>query len=214
VRRRTRLKANVSARQESMELRIHCAAVVAFAALTACDRNGSTESTAHATAVARSDGSVTVREATANETSRLSQSMETLRAVDAQYSRPEPPYGSPTQKVIQVSEPGILKLRDGTTVRMDGISCKGQGIEYLRRLLLDQAISVAVIPSTSTAGGDVPADVWIRDESSETSRASYSNVIETTITSAWCAVEPTQTCRHNERYAALARAFQNDAVAR
>ena len=198
----------------TVTVRISCCLIVACSAVAVgCTRHADPEIAASAAADARPDGSIVDRESTAAERTSLKGTVEKHETVDAQYPRPQPPYGVPTQKVVRVSVPGLIQLEGEHTVRMDGIVCDEQAISYLRRLLLDETVSVVVTPSAANLGEPTPADVWTVDSFLQTKDSnaplSYSNPIETAITSGWCAVEATATCKHNDRYAALARAFQS-----
>lgn len=195
-------------RQKAMTTKLRYSLTAVSALLVACRQGGDTEVAGSATAQMQSDGTLRTKAASKDEVNSVSRTAEALKSVDERYPRSEPPYEVAVRKVAQVSEPGIIQLGDGVLVRMDGIRCDSEGVEYLSRILRDEAVSVAIIPSVSADATPIPADVWIRDESSAASSPSYSNVIETAITSRWCSVEPTQTCRHNDRYAALARAFK------
>lgn len=171
------------------------------ALLMACSGEHDEQITAVAVVSNQSDGTTQTLKPSDRQLQRIS---KTTEAVDSLHPRSDPPFDAPSKSVAHVTVPGVLKLVDGTNVIMDGVRCEKQGVEYLNRVLMDKSISVIVIPSVEGSAEPVPAAVWTRDQDLG---PSYSNIVETAITSGWCAVEATQTCRHNARYAALAEAF-------
>ena len=179
--------------------------------LTGCDKPGNAELSASATAEASSDGSVLTRKPTPQELAGLNADIAKRDAVNRQYPGSETPWGASSERVTGVSVPGILKLQNGREVRLDGIRCDEKAVGYLRRLLMNETTTVAVLPSVESQSEPVPAEVWSVDKALQvkglTTTPSYSNITETAITSGWCRVEPTTTCKHNERYAALSAAF-------
>jgi len=183
-----------------------------------CTQQRETELAASATAETLPDGSIQVRKSTALEQSRVEDDAAKIRALDARYPSAPTPLGAPTERVTQISVPGILQLDDGRTVRLDGVRCDSKAVDYLRRLLSGEGVSVVVMPSGENLGEPIPADVWsvstIQLEEPKRTSQSYSKPIETAITSGWCEVEATPTCKYNERYAALAAAFHAPAGAR
>jgi len=158
--------------------------------------------------------SIHVREITADERARIDMDIKKGEAVDAQFPGSPIPWGAPTVKISQVVVPGILKLASGKRVQLDGVRCNEQAVSYLSRVLQGSTVSVVVVPSDESRSSEpIPAEVWSVDDTLQlkglTTTPSYSNIVETSITSGWCHVEATQTCKRNERYAALARAFQH-----
>jgi hypothetical protein len=187
------------------------------ALIVGCEKQHSIEPTASATAEASEDGSISVRSSTPQEVARLQNDIAKREAVDARYPGMTAPKGAPSQRVTNIVVPGILTLDDGRTVKLDGVRCDSQAVGYLRRVLMRDGDSVVVIPTAESTGEPIPANVWsmamIKLDGSVPS-PSYSNPIETAITSGWCKVEATPTCKYNERYAALAEAFQAAAASR
>jgi len=183
-----------------------------------CENQKSVEVSASATATASSDGSVSVHGATGEEVARLKEQNARREAVDAQYPGSQTPWGAPSERVIEISVPGILKLEDGRKVQLDGVRCGEEGVSYMRRMLQDETTTVAVLPSIESQAEPIPAEVWSVDTDFQSKNLatspSYSNITETAITSGWCDVKATPTCKHNERYAALAQAFHAPAAAR
>jgi len=165
--------------------------------------------------VASSDGSAKVRKATEREKAGLKESTEKREAVDARFPGSPAPWGSPSERVTDVSVPGVLKLKGGRSVQLDGIRCNEEAVGYLRRILQDNTVSVVVVPSVESPTQPIPAEVWSADTDLQSkglaTSPAYSNIIETAITSSWCQVEATPTSKHNERYAALAKAFARGA---
>jgi len=179
--------------------------------MAGCGKQDSVEISASAAARANSDGSVSVHKPTSQELASLNEDIAKREAVNRQYPGSETPWGASSERVTGVSVPGILQLQNGREVRLDGIRCDERAVGYLRRLLVDETTTVAVLPSVESQGEPVPAEVWSVDKALQvkglTTTPSYSNVTEIAITSGWCQLEPTTTCKHNERYAALSAAF-------
>ena len=190
----------------------------AFTALLGCSQQREAQISASATAVSMPDGSTQTRKSTAREKASLAEDLAKVEAINAQYPGSQTPWGAPSERAVQISVPGTVELQSGKKVRLDGIRCDEKAVGYLRRMLLDETISVIVIPSREDAAQPVPAEVWSADKELQNKglvkSPAYSNVTETAIKSGWCEVEATQTNKHNERYAALAKAFQPAPVAR
>jgi hypothetical protein len=147
------------------------------------------------------------------EKAKVLQQIRTRNLIDKRYPGDPIPWGVPSERVAKVMIPGILDLEDGRRVRLDGIRCDERAIHYLSRLLQDPSVSVVVLPSTPNKISPIPADVWMVDDDLQlkgvTISPTYSNLIETAITSGWCDVQATATSKYNARYAALAKAFQD-----
>ena len=177
-----------------------------------CSQPGSQEISATAAAVASSDGSVQTREVTARERAELDEAIRKGKAIDEHFPGSPTPWGSASERVTDVSVPGVLKLVDGRSIRLDGIRCDEKAVGYLRRILQDKGVSVVVVPAEGVTTQPIPAEVWSVDPDLQqqglAKSPSYSNIVETAITSDWCVVEASLTSKHNERYAALAKAFQ------
>jgi len=186
--------------------------LLACALIVGCSDRGAGDLSVSATTEASSDGSVHVRKATAAEKDQLEKHRKIRQAIDERFPGAQAPIGAPSERVSEVSVPGIIKLESGTIVRLDGIRCAEEGVTYLRRMLQDSTTSVIIFPSGDLTSQPTPADVWMVDQLS--SSQAYSNLAETAITSGWCNVEPTGTSKHKERYAALAEAFQHPPTAR
>ena len=188
------------------------------ALVVGCEKPGNVEVSASAAAEASSNGSVSVRKPTPRELASLSEITAKIEAVNARYPGAQTPWGVSSERVIGISVPGILEFQNGRKVRLDGIRCEEKAVGYLRRLLQDETTTVAFLPSVESQVEPVPAEVWSVDKNlqvkSLASGPGYSNVTETAITSGWCQVEATPTCKHNERYAALAEAFHVATTAR
>jgi hypothetical protein len=178
-----------------------------------CSRQGSGEISATAAAVAVPDGSVQSRQATAREKAELDEAIRKEKTIDERFPGSPTPWGSASERVTGVFVPGVLKLAGGASVRLDGIRCDEKAVGYLRRILQEKAVSVVVLPAKGVTTQPVPAEVWSVDTDLQrqglATTPSYSNVVETAITSGWCQVEASPTSKHNERYAALAQAFQS-----
>ena len=101
---------------------------------------------------------------------------------------------------------GEIVLNDGRTIRFDGVSCSEQGYEYLSRLFLDPSSSLVVVTTGSPVEGVTPAEVWIVEDR-EGGGISYSFPVDAGISSGWCDPKPSSTSPHNDRFAALATAF-------
>ena len=157
-----------------------------------------------AAAEASPNGTITTRTPTSAEIANLQRNMAKHEAIDARYPGSQTPLGARSERVLDVSVPGILKLERGRTVRLDGITCNARAVGYMRRVLFDHAVTVVVLPSSNSQTSPVPAEVWVVDKSSQDA-TSYSNINETAITSHWCDVRASSTSKYNARYAALAR---------
>ena len=178
-----------------------------------CSEREDHQISATAAATALPDGSVQVRDATARERASLEKTVEKREEIDKRFPGSPVPRGAPSEHVIEVSVPGVLKLRDGRSVQLDGISCNEKAAGYLRRLLQEDSVSVVVLPSgEATTQQPIRAEVWSVENL--TVGPSYSNVVETAITSGWCELAPTLTSERRDRYIALAQAFQHPASAR
>ena len=178
-----------------------------------CSERSEHEISASATAETSSDGSVKVRKSTANEKARLDGDIQKRKQVDDRFPGSPTPWGSSSERVTDVSAPGVLRLAGGRIVQLDGIRCNEEAVGYLRRMLQDSSVSVVVVTSGESTTQPIPAEVWTADTDLQTKglaiAPSYSNIVETAITSGWCQVEATRTSKHNERYSALAKAFQH-----
>lgn len=183
-----------------------------------CEKQRSIEVSAGITAEASSDGPTVVRKPTRQEVAGLNEVIAKREAVNARYPGSQTPWGASSERVIEILVPGILELQDGRRVRLDGVRCGEKAVGYLRRALQDETTKVAFLPSVESHTDPIPAEVWSVDTDLQAKNLatgpSYSNVTETAITSGWCEVEATATCKHNERYAALAKAFSTAAAAR
>ena len=186
--------------------------------LAGCEKHGKVEVSASAAAEAASDGSVSTRKPTPQELASLNEITEKIGAVNAQHPGTQTPWGASSERVVEISTPGILELQSGRKVRLDGIRCDERAVGYLRRVLLDETTTVAILPSVEGQAEPVPAEVWSVDKNLQVKNLaaspSYSNLTEAAITSGWCQVEATPTCKHNERYAALFAAFHAATSAR
>ena len=179
-----------------------------------CSPQDDHEIFATAAAEASSDGSVRTRQATSREIAELNEGIRKRNEIDKQFPGAPTPWGSASERVSDVFVPGVLKLAGGRSVQLDGIRCDEKAVGYLRRILQEDAsVSVVVLPAEGVTTQPIPADVWSADTDFQqqglTKGPSYSNVIETAITSGWCQVEASPTSKHNARYAALAHAFQS-----
>ena len=177
-----------------------------------CGPQDRQEISATAAAVASSDGSVQTREATARERAELEEAIKKGKAIDERFPGSPTPWGLASERVIDVSVPGVLKLVGGRSIRLDGIRCDEKAVGYLRRILQGKGVSVVVLPAEGVTTQPIPAEAWSADTGLQqqglAKSPSYSNVVETAITSDWCQVQVSPTSKHNERYAALAKAFQ------
>jgi len=195
-----------------------CLLLVGCIATLGCSERTNREITASAAAEVSSDGSVKVRKATASEKTRLEEGIKRAEAIDERFPGSAAPRGAPTDRVTEISVPGILKLQSGRSAQLDGVSCNEEAVGYLRRMLEGSNISVVILPSVETTTQPFPAEVWSIDSELQvkgiTAGPGYSNIVETAIKSGWCKVEATPTSKHNDRYAALAQAFQNPPSAR
>ena len=178
--------------------------------MAACS-SGNSELSASAAAVANADGSTSIRQATSAELSELNETVTTAAKVDQRFPPSEPPTNVQAIKANGVVAPGLLQLEDGCRVRMDGVTCSPEGIEYISRLALDATTAIAYIPSSSEIQDPVPAEVWLVDSSLHDTDSSlglsYSSIAETAIKSGWCIPIRTPTNPHNDRYQALYEAF-------
>lgn len=172
--------------------------------LVGCKEQHNATLSANAAAEASPNGAITTRAPTSAEIADLQRNMAKHEAIDARYPGSETPLGARSERVIEVSVPGILKLESGRTVRLDGITCNAKAVGYMRRVLFDQGVTVAVLPSGNSQTSPIPAEVWMVDKSFRDA-TSYSNINETAITSHWCDVKASSTSKHNARYAALAK---------
>jgi hypothetical protein len=199
---------------QSLHLRFASATAVAVLVTAGCTSDH--EVSATVAAESNEQGQTKVRSPTAAERANLDETMRKMAQVDARFPRPPIPKNVPSDLPIGVTAPGIVELQNGRHIRIDGVSCSNQGIEILRRMMIDKTTRVIIIPSTSDPSKDpMPADVWTVDsflqDKMPGAGLDYSNVVETAITSGWCTVEPTATSKHNERYAALETAFAREA---
>jgi hypothetical protein len=185
--------------------------LAACAAFFGCSQQKEAQVSASATAVSMSDSSIQTRKSTAREKASVEESIAKTEAVNAQYPGSPTPWGATAERVVQISVPGIVELQSGKKVRIDGIRCDEKAVGYLRRILLQETVSVIVLPSREAAAQPIPAEIWTTDKDFQNkglaASPAYSNITESAITSGWCQVEATQTNKHNERYAALAKAF-------
>ena len=149
-------------------------------------------------------GTITTSTPTSVEIANLQRNMAKHEAIDVRYPGSQTPLGVRSERVLEVSVPGILKLESGRTVRLDGITCSAKAVGYMRRVLFDHGVTVVVLPSSNSQTSPVPAEVWMVDKSFQDA-TSYSNINETAITSHWCDVKASATSKYNARYAALAR---------
>ncbi len=183
-----------------------------------CRERDTNEVSVAATTEASSEGSVKARKATATEKARLEEDNQKIKAIDERFPGSPTPWGSASERVTDISVPGVLKLAGGRSVQLDGIRCNEEAVGYLRRILQDDTVTVVVVPSGGSTTQPIPAEVWSADTDLQSMGLAtspvYSNIIQTAITSAWCQVEVTPTSKHNERYAALAQAFQRASSAR
>ena len=183
-----------------------------------CSEQNGREISATAVAEAASDGSTTVRKATLEEKSELEADIQKRKAIDERFPGSPTPFGSPSERVTDVSVPGVLKLESGRIVRFDGVHCNEEAVGYLRQWLQGATVSVVVVATTQSTAQPIPAEVWAADTDLQTkglaTSPAYSNILETAITSGWCQVEATSTSKRIERYTALAQSFQHSAGAR
>jgi len=177
-----------------------------------CGSQSGHEVSATAAAEASSDGSVQSREATTREKAELDEIIQKKGAINERFPGSPTPWGAASESVTDVSVPGVLKLAGGRSVQLDGIRCDEKAVNYLRRILQGEAVSVIVLPAEGATTQPIPAEVWSADNDLQrqglAKSPAYSNVVETAITSGWCEVVASPTSKHNERYAALAQAFK------
>jgi hypothetical protein len=189
-----------------------------FALVVGCGRRDAHEMSATAAAEASADGSVQVRKATAIEKASLAEDIAKRKTIDERFPASPTPWGAAGERVVAVSVPGVLELEGGRKIQLDGIRCNEQAVGYLRRVLQGDTTSVVVVTADASAGQPTPAEVWTADTDLQLKNLatgpSYSNIVEAAITSDWCKVETSATSKRNERYAALARAFQPTSSAR
>jgi hypothetical protein len=192
--------------------------LLAFAPILGCNEQNGHEVSATAASDAFSDGSVTARKVTAREKRELEAEIQKQKAIDERFPGSATPFGLPSERVTDVSVPGVLKLEGGRAVRLDGVRCNEEAVGYLRRWLQGATVSVVTIATTESTSQPVPVEAWAADTRLQADglakTPAYSNILETAITSGWCQVEATPTSKRIERYAALAQAFQHPNGAR
>ena len=191
-----------------------CGGAVCFL-LAACSRHpppsGNISVSAAATAEAQPDGSVKVRDATRGEISSLDKIIATTAAIDRLHPPSEPPTKAVAIKPVSVSVPGVVTLTDGRRAQMDGVLCSREGVDYISRLSLKKATSIAVVPSSSRNQDPLPAELWLVDsflhDKDPSFGLAYTSIAETALKNGWCTPERTLTNKHNDRYRALYDAF-------
>jgi hypothetical protein len=186
--------------------------------LFACSQHSEPQVSASVTAVSMPDGSIQTRKASAREKASVQEIIAKREAIDAQYPGSPTPWGTPGERMVQISAPGIVELQSGKKVRLDGIRCDEKAADNLRRILTQETVLVVVVPSGEDTAQPIRAELWSADTDLQnkglTVSPSYSNVTEIAIANGWCEVEATQTSKRNQRYAALAKAFQPEPAAR
>jgi len=177
---------------------------------TGCDRESDAPSdgalSASAAAESDSSGRVVMRGLTPEELALHADIRERSEAVDRRFPRGAFPQHVPRTRGVRMLPTGEIVLNDGRTIRFDGVSCSEQGYEYLSRLFLDPSSSLVVVTTGSPVEGVTPAEVWIVEDR-EGGGISYSFPVDAGISSGWCDPKPSSTSPHNDRFAALATAF-------
>lgn len=179
--------------------------------LTGCGSRGTGEHSelpiVSSTATVDQNGDVQIRPATSSELSELETTEGKIAAVDRRYPRPEIPKGVAPLRATRMLMPAIVQVADGRKFYLDGITCSAIGLEYLSRRMIDTETALLVVPVYNSTDQPIAADVWIREESRQTS---YASPAETALTSGWCDVLPGTSSRHKDRYAALVSAFSKE----
>src|SRR5262249_23894582 len=133
-----------------------------------------------------------------------------IEQVNKRFPAPMAPRGVTGSGVVRLSDEGVFTLADGDRVYMDGVSCFAEGLEALRRVVLDK--DVVVVVSRRSSGPPAAADLGSAKTMSGFIEPAYSAIAETAITSGWCRPVSSPTNPHNQRYAALAEAFSRPAA--
>jgi hypothetical protein len=185
-------------------------------AVIACSDNNAekTKYSASATAIMKSDGAIETRDASKKEIARLEQSLERHNEIDKEY--PGPMQYDEIRKlhlyeVQAVNMQGVISLKDGPDIILEGVKCEFKIQNYLAKLLSSEDDRIAFIPSNGKDMTPIPSYIWHADISlmkdpelkDFIKGPSYSALNETVLTSGWCVPEKTKTRKYYERYKAL-----------
>ena len=181
-------------------------ALVASAGLVACGSEHSPDKRieASATATTSPSGEIVVRKPTSDEMAGVKRISDLNEQVNRLFPAPKPPVGVSGSNLVRLSDDGVFTLANGDRVSMDGVSCSPEGLDVLRRLLIEDGTVVVV--SRRSSGSPAPAELWSA-RNMGLSEPSYSAIAETAITNGWCAPKSSPTNPLNQRYQALAQAF-------
>jgi len=148
-------------------------------------------------------GKITVRAPTAEEQASAQQSADNMEDIAKLYPPSKPPFRAAGSRVLRISNNGVFELANGDRVYMDGVSCPAAGLEYIRKLVLDE--DTIVIVSRRSPGTPSPAELWSATDLKGLDSPAYSVIAETALTSGWCNAVSSATNPQNKRYEALVR---------
>ena len=179
-----------------------------FGCTSGSDKNPAREIAGYSTGEVTSSGDVVHRKPTEQEKKSVDESFRALQTIDEHYPRPaEPDLNSKLYRVVKVGTELTLQLDTGPSVRIDGLQCSSQGIDYISRVLTDGDSRIAYRPFDSgSRAAPIPSEVWLVDVAASPNGpiTNDSLIAETALTSGWCVPLSSPTSPHYERYRALA----------
>lgn len=182
-----------------------------FTLLVGCD-NSQTEISASATASKNKNGEIITRDATKAELNSLDDFQKNIGRINKKYPRPELPIKEQAYKVISISDNGLFNLENGKKVKMSGIICDAQGINFVKKFYRNKYELLAFSsPKTENSDEYVAAYIWSVDSSfmhdPETkgifTGPSYSGMNDTVILNNWCEIDFKNQSKYHNRYIAL-----------
>jgi hypothetical protein len=206
----------VSVRAQRLMTKIKLISIFLLLIVIACSESHGekAEISGTATAIRKSDGTIETRDASKKEKERLKQSLERHSEIDENY--PGPLQYAEIRKlqlyeVKSVNSQGVIALKDGPDIILEGVKCDFKTKNYLAKLLSTEDDRIAFIPSSNRDMTPIPSYVWHADLSimkdpelkDFIKGPSYSALNETALTSGRCLAEKTKTHKYYERYKAL-----------
>jgi hypothetical protein len=190
-------------RPQSLSALVVCVAVVACG--PPHDQSKTLKVEASYTGTVSPSGETSVHKSTPAVLAELKETTDVADEVNKLFPPPQPPRGMKGSSLANISDDGVFHLADGDTVYMDGLSCTNEGLDNLRKVLIDKDTTVVI--AHRSPGTPAPAELWSATQWQGFKEPAYSPFPETAISSGWCNPVASPTNPYAKRYQALAEKF-------
>lgn len=156
------------------------------------------DDTSVAVVVSDDHGKLVTRSPDRDELASVMKLDSALSAIDDKYPVKQPSADDPRFKVIQVDLPGVLRLQNGQTIKIDGVFCKQGGVEKISKKVIGGKRSIIYLLLQNKA-----ASIWIVHDDDQVEMQSFDSLNDDILLNHWCDRDQHSISPNNERYGAL-----------